>query len=604
MKNSAYWKKRYEQLEKASYQKGVEFYQKLDDQYVNATSQIDKEIRAWYQRFATNNNVSITEAKKMLDKEELKELKWTINEYIKYGEENAIDGRFMKQLENASARYHISRLEALKLNTQNVIEKLYGNQTDEISDFIKDIYTDNMFHSMYELQKGFNIGWNFSGIDEKKLDKLISIPWAVDGVNFSDRIWQNKTKLLNELSNELTSMCLTGKSPDTAIKNISKKLNVAKSRAKSIVYTESSHFQSQSDRDTLKEFGCEKYEILATLDSHTSEICQEMDGKIFDLSDFETGVSAPPFHPYCRTVIVPAFDDDFDVGERAARDKESGKTYFVPDDITYPEWKKAFVDGEHEGYAEFTKEGKKHFEKETTNGMIEVEDKIKSIDDCTTVEEVEDLFRTHDDWFYTKTMNNEVYKSIDGLSLKKIDLECSKSIYTTYQTLFDKYPQLKGKLNSINSSNLGGGTYAQCMMGLGHGGIAINTKYFNDVEKLKELYKRDLANNFHPLGTDYTSIVMHELGHAIDDYLTYVEIAGGVINGWKPKLVSSYLRPKVMKACGLKISDIAKNVSIYATQDAQEWFAECFAEYMCSKNPRVVAMEFGKQLEELLKGVK
>lgn len=362
MKNSAYWKKRYEQLEKTSYQKGVEFYQKLDDQYVNAASQIDKEIRAWYQRFAINNNVSITEAKKMLDKEELKELKWTVNEYIKYGEENAIDGRFMKQLENASARYHISRLEALKLNTQNVIEKLYGNQTDEITDFIKNIYTDNMFHSMYELQKGFNIGWNFSGIDEKKLDKLISIPWTVDRVNFSDRIWQNKTKLLNELSNELTSMCLTGKSPDTAIKNISKKLNVAKSRAKSIIYTESSHFQSQSDRDTLKEFGCEKYEILATLDSHTSEICQEMDGKVFDLKNFETGVSAPPFHPYCRTVIVPAFDDDFDVGERAARG-EDGKTYYIPDDITYPEWKKAFVDGNHEGFTEFSKEGKKHFEK-------------------------------------------------------------------------------------------------------------------------------------------------------------------------------------------------------------------------------------------------
>ena len=373
MKNSAYWKKRYEQLEKASFQKGVQFYQRLDDQYVIASNQIDKEIRAWYQRFATNNKVSITEAKKLLNNQELKELKWTVNEYIKYGEENSIDGMFMKQLENASARYHISKLEALKLNTQCIIEQLYGNQTDQMTSFIKDVYTDNMFHSMYELQKGFNIGWNFSGIDEKKLEKLISKPWAVDGINFSDRIWQNKQKLINELNNELTSMCLTGKSPDIAIENIAKKMDVSKSRAKALVYTESSYFQSQSDRDTLKDFGCEKYEVLATLDSITSEICREMDGKVFDLNDYEVGVSAPPFHPHCRTVIVPAFDDDFDIGERAARDAD-GKTYYVPDDITYPEWKKAFVDGEHEGYTEFTKEGKKHFEKKNGNDIINLDD--------------------------------------------------------------------------------------------------------------------------------------------------------------------------------------------------------------------------------------
>ena len=363
MKNKDYWKKRFEQLENASHQKGVEFYQNLDNQFVYAESQIDKEIRSWYQRFAINNNVSIAEAKKMLSKQELKELKWTVNEYIKYGEENALDGMFMKQLENASARYHISRLEALKLNTQCIIEKLYGNQTDKISDFIKDIYSDNMFHTMYELQKGFNVGWNFSGIDEKRLEKLISKPWAVDGVNFSERIWTNKKKLMNELNNELTSMCLTGKSPDKAVENIAKKMKVAKSRAKSIVYTESSYFQSQSDRDTLEKFGCEKYEIVATLDSHTSEVCQSMDGTVFDLKDYEVGVSAPPFHPYCRTVIVPAFEDDFIVSERAARDEETGKTYFVPDNITYPEWKKAFVDGDHDGFVEVSKEGKKHFSK-------------------------------------------------------------------------------------------------------------------------------------------------------------------------------------------------------------------------------------------------
>lgn len=44
---------------------------------------------------------------------------------VPYGEQNAIDGAWMKQLENASARVHISRLEALKLQLQQQAEVLY-----------------------------------------------------------------------------------------------------------------------------------------------------------------------------------------------------------------------------------------------------------------------------------------------------------------------------------------------------------------------------------------------------------------------------------------------------------------------------------------------
>ena len=67
---------------------------------------------------ASNNGVTLAEAKRILNAKELAELKWDVNQYIQYGQENAINGTWVKQLENASARFHISRLEALKLQTQ------------------------------------------------------------------------------------------------------------------------------------------------------------------------------------------------------------------------------------------------------------------------------------------------------------------------------------------------------------------------------------------------------------------------------------------------------------------------------------------------------
>jgi hypothetical protein len=228
---------------------------------------------------------------------------------------------------------------------------------------------------------------------------------------------------------------------------------------------------------------------------------------------------------------------------------------------------------------------------------------LKTVDDCTTTEEVQDMMKEQN-WFRSATIRGTVYNTNETLSLDGIDVGVAKSIYKVHDTLFTKYPQLVGKLNSISSAKLSGGTYAQCSFGLGHGGVTVNKQYYGNLESLKKHYESDLASGFHPAGTDYTAIVMHELGHAVDDYLSYTEMALGMVNSWKPKIVSADLRPKVMKACKLKISDIGKNVSGYATKDAQEWFAECFAEYMCSDEPRPVAAEFGKQLEEVMKGVK
>ena len=107
--------------------------------------------------------------------------------------------------------------------------------------------------------------------------------------------------------------------------------------------TEMAAVSSTAQKDCFDELDVEEFEIVATLDDRTSEICREMDGKHFPMSQYEIGVTAPPFHVRCRTVTVPYFEDDFGaVGQRAARG-EDGKTYYVPADMTYREWEQKFV---------------------------------------------------------------------------------------------------------------------------------------------------------------------------------------------------------------------------------------------------------------------
>lgn len=345
MKSSEYWQKRFELLEQAAHQQGAQCYADIEKQYRQAQKTIEGQIASWYQRFADNNGVTLADAKRMLNAKELAELKWDIQDYIRYGKENARNQQWVKQLENASARFHVSRLEALKLQTQQSIEVLFGNQLDSIDSTMRNIYKSGYYHTAYEIQKGVGVGRDFFTLDDKQIGKVINKPWAADGKNFSERIWGNRQKLVNELNQTLTQNIILGKDPQKAIDEIARKMNTSKVNAGRLVMTEEAFFNSAAQKDCFAELDVEMYEIVATIDSHTSDICRGMDGKHFKMSEWQIGVTAPPFHVYCRTTTVPFFDDEFDsVGERAARGAD-GETYYVPGNMNYKEWESSFVNG-------------------------------------------------------------------------------------------------------------------------------------------------------------------------------------------------------------------------------------------------------------------
>lgn len=345
MNNAEYWKLRFEQLEQAQNQKGVKAYADIERQYKEAQKQLEGQIARWYQRFATNNGISLAEARQYLKGADLKEFKWDVQEYIKYGQDNALNSGWMKELENASAKYHISKLEALKVKTQHSLEVMYAKQFGTMHGALSDAFESGYYHTAYELQHGFNVGWDIAGLDQAQIEKVLAKPWAADGYNFSERIWGNKNKLISEVHNELSRNIMLGAGPQKAIDSLAKKMNTSKNNAGRLVMTEEAYFSSAAQKDCFESLGVEQYEIVATLDSHTSDICRSLDGKHFPMKDYQPGVTAPPFHVYCRSTTVPYFDEQFDIGERAARDEETGKTYYIPDDMNYQEWKETFVDG-------------------------------------------------------------------------------------------------------------------------------------------------------------------------------------------------------------------------------------------------------------------
>lgn len=341
--NELYWAQRMKNMEEALLDRSYEYVENLNRQFDVAIREIEKDISTWYQRFADNNEISLAEAKKWLAADELEELHWSVEEYIKHGEKNAIDGAWMKQLENASAKVHISRLDSLKLQLQQQAEVLYGNQLDNLDDVMRQSYTDGYYHTAFEFQKGIGVGWSLHALGEDAISKVLSRPWTADGQTFRDRCWTNKQDLVNTVNQELTRMIIRGEAPDQVIRTISQKFNVSRQKAGRLVMTESAYFSNAAQKDCFKALDVEQYRIIETMDSHTCGLCGSMDGKVFKMSEYETGVTAPPFHPWCRGCTAPYFADMDGIGERYARDIETGERYMVHRDMTYEEWKKSLV---------------------------------------------------------------------------------------------------------------------------------------------------------------------------------------------------------------------------------------------------------------------
>lgn len=163
------------------------------------------------------------------------------------------------------------------------------------------------------------------------------------------------------------------------------------------------------------------------------------------------------------------------------------------------------------------------------------------------------------------------------------------------------------------------------------GVLKISSK-FSDYEDLKRRYNRDVRVQFHPAGTDADAIIIHEMGHQLDGYLTRKGVWGGNVSIYGTIRTSVAVKREVLQQLGYfdyiraeraewtrmgykgselaealefsKKEFITKHVSGYANKNEKEFFAECFAEYLMSERPREAAKIFGEVLKEIMEGLR
>lgn len=336
LSNEEYWTKR----EAYKLKKGLKDLKKIEKELVNeykkAMNEIGKEISNLFYKYAKDNNLSYSDAKKYLNSSEFKEFKRDLKSYMKLIEEYA-DDELLLELNTLAMKSRISRLEEMFYQCGKYINEVYESTNKRLQIAYSSTIKDNYYRTIYDIHKAIGVGASFSYIDNDMIKEVLAFPWS--GRHYSNRLWSNRTKLKNAMVEELTQMLIQGKGVKETSKALSKRLDADLKNCVRLIQTEHSYFMSESTAKAYEELGVEKYQFIATLDNRTSEICQKLDGKVFNLKDRVVGVNASPMHVSCRSCEIPYIDNDYST--RFARDSK-GKRIEIDASVTYKEWAKIY----------------------------------------------------------------------------------------------------------------------------------------------------------------------------------------------------------------------------------------------------------------------
>jgi SPP1 gp7 family putative phage head morphogenesis protein len=335
MKNSKqYWLERALTRENESYLRGAALSAKTFTEYQRAAKAIRKEINDFYSRYAGKYGLTYEQAVRLLNRKEFQEWKSSLAEYvtrIAQEPDPRIKALLTAELDALSANSSITRLEALHGQINMILNDLFEKGVQQMKEEFGDSFTESYYHKIYDIQCRAGFLNEFAKINAGMIESVVSYPWS--GAVFSDRLWQNKQALLFNLREITTQGLIQGKGIVTMSKEISEKMGQSYKNAERLIRTETNHLHNEAEKAAYKAAGVKEYEFVATLDSRTSAVCADLDGKHFPLSEARPGTNFPPMHPNCRSTTIEYDPDD------ALDWFNSGKK--MPKNMTYSEWAEA-----------------------------------------------------------------------------------------------------------------------------------------------------------------------------------------------------------------------------------------------------------------------
>lgn len=311
----------------------------LGKAYYATARYLQGEANDVFNAFTDKFELSIAEAETMLKNAPNK----SMFEQMKTALATCTDEQKKQQLEtllsSPAYAHRIGRLNDLDSKISDMCSRLanaeIGVDTEHLGDIIQSAYMQTVF----DVTKGADYRAAFDLIPESRVKAILSTNWS--GQMFSERVWDNTNALADGLKHDMLVGIMAGKSEQHMADDIMNRCGVGAFEARRLVRTETTCVANMAELYGYKELDIDKYEFSACLDSRTSDLCRELDGKVFKRNSAQAGVNLPPMHPFCRSTTLPVLPSEEDLDKELA---ELGDE--IGADVDFDEWERNLQQGE------------------------------------------------------------------------------------------------------------------------------------------------------------------------------------------------------------------------------------------------------------------
>lgn len=271
----------------------IDMFAKLQKIYADESAQIQRDLFAFVTKYADDNKMSYSDALQRLRGVDLSDYQANAKKYREQAKNNP---DLLKRLNEQYASSKVTRFDALNLEMTYKIGVMQGIIEKSFENYLKST-------AKYAYRKV--MGGNSGALNEPALKELINTPF--NGRNYSQQVWGNTDDLARDLRDVLKRGFIRGDGVRSMAGELAKKYNVARSRAQTLIRTDGTAIVNRSAIKRYEESGLEFYRISVQMDNRTSQICKRIhsEDKLYRIDEFETGVTAPPFHYNCRSAVIP-----------------------------------------------------------------------------------------------------------------------------------------------------------------------------------------------------------------------------------------------------------------------------------------------------------
>ena len=296
MNSTIYWKKREEAQKKKNIIDEKEYDKQIKKIYEDVLDNVQKEIDAFYGKYAKAEGITLAEAKKRVSKLDIEQYERKAERYVR---EKEFSKEANEEMRLYNATMKINRLEMLKANIG--LELISGH--NELQKYMEGILRGR---TEDELKRQAGILGETIKDNAKTANAIVNA--SFHNAKYSDRIWMNQDILKFDLSKLLQSGLIQGKNPRVLAREIKKKFDVSTSNAERLMRTELARVQTEAQKQSFERNGFTQYTFLALGDA--CDVCKALDDKHFNVKDMMPGKNAPPMHPNCRCSIAAYEDSD------------------------------------------------------------------------------------------------------------------------------------------------------------------------------------------------------------------------------------------------------------------------------------------------------